>query len=644
MQLRHPPWFTLLLCLATVSGAKAQSGAQSNALPNEGHAPPTVAPTGTEKAGSGSGSDWRVPPILTSGSISYDLRASQAPGESRLLSQLVTSLLSGRTYLYQPWFATVNGTIGLTVGRSSGGDQEDTSGAPFASQSRASSKDRFLTGSVRVDMFPRSRFPFEVHAERGDSRIDSGLASSLGFRTQTLGFSQRYTPESRAYTLSGSFNRRQQSGSGFRDTQDALTADFGTRWKYNELSLALSHDRARRHETDDRTQFLSVVGRHQYAPFSALSINTTVNATNTKEDVAAPTDLSVLQLSSVGMWHPEGAKLTLSGSVRGLLLRDAKSDQSLESAGATLGATYELNRNARLTAMGGVIFNHSSNSSGTQGFTGSVGASWQGDTLEYRGLRYDWFANGSVSGSAVSGSASDSQTQATIGTQLGHTLSRSWPMTSQSTLVLNAGQTLAASYNQSSESSHVEGSGVPTSSRTLLHAAGATWNVSGDNRSAYARVSYSDSKELGGGNARFQMFNVQVSGTFEFDRNRSLSGDFTYQRSKQRAGDLFETDGRGLVLGERTALRGASGEISYRHQRPFGIPRLRFTSRLKLAQDVLDQPGTFATIPDRETRLWENRLDWLVGRLETQLVLRISQVDGKRREFLMWRLQRNFGE
>jgi hypothetical protein len=203
--------------------------------------------------------------------------------------------------------------------------------------------------------------------------------------------------------------------------------------------------------------------------------------------------------------------------------------------------------------------------------------------------------------------------------------------------VLNGGQTLAVSKNHSS---HSDQGSIPNSSRTLLQTIAATWNTAKDGRSGLARASYSDSMELGGSESRFQLVNFQLSGNFNFDRSQSLGGDLTLQRVAQRSGDLQQPDGLGL----RTSSTGASGEITYRQQRLFGIPRLRFSSRLKLAQDVLKQAGTFTTIPDRETRLWENRLDWRVGRLDTQLMFRISEVDGKRRNFLMLRVQRSFGD
>jgi hypothetical protein len=635
---RRRPWLAILACLVAAGSARSQVGAQQ-VLPFSA-AQPSAAEPANDGVASGLDLNWRGAPISTSGSISYDLRAVRAAGEGSTLEQLITSSLSARSYIYQPWFATVNGTLGLTTGWSQGAGRDVAAANASALHERAGSRDQFVTGTGRLDLFPRSRFPFEFHVERSDSRVDDALASTLDFRTRNVGMSQRYRPISGAYNLAATFDRREQSGVGFRDLQDTLTGDLGTRWKHNELSLGLSLNEARRSVSDERTQFRTLVARHHYEPMRTLSVDTTVNWSQTEESlIAAPSDTSALQWSSVGLWQTLDAKLTLSGGVRGLLLRDAVNGHELDTLGLMLGASYELNRNARLTANGSSTTT-SSSGTGSQGFSGSVGASWQADTLEFKGMRYDWFANGTGGGSSTSG-AIGNESQTNLGAQLGHTLSRAWPLAAQSFLMLNGGQTLALAQNRSSHSDPLAGG---ERVRNLLHTAAATWNVGADTRSAYARASYSDSTELGGGHARFQLFNFQLSGNFDFDRNRSLGGDLTYQTATQRAGSFQPPVAGATVMGERTGSAGASGEITYRQQRLFGIPRLRFSSRLKLAQDVLNQPGTFATIPDRETRLWENRLDWMVGRLESQLVFRMSEVDGHRREFLMWRMQRNFGD
>jgi hypothetical protein len=587
------------------------------------------------------GPDWRVPPIAFGGSVSYDLNSNRTPGESKSISHLITTRVGANSYIYQPWFATVNGSLGLTVGRSRESREDELLQDPFASDQSAPTS-RFLTGNARVNVFPRSRFPFEAHVERSDSRVDNGLASTFAFKTQNIGFSQQYRPASGDYSASAGFDRREQFGNGFRDTQNSLLGEFATKWKYNELSVGLSHSDARRNAVDEQTQFRSVVGRHQYAPASPMSISTTVNFTQTEQDAAAAAmDLSVLQLSTVGLWRPEGSKLALSSSARGLILRDAVDGNDAASVGLTLGATYELNKNVHFNANGNANLTDS-NGKRAQGFGGSVGASWQADTIVIREFRYDWFASGTGSASTASGSiAGADDRQTTLGSQLGHTVSRVWPMTPQSGIAFNAGQTLSLTQNRSGDEESGRGA---ESMRVLLHNLGLSWNVTGDNRSAYARASASDSRELGGGGSAFQLFNFQLSGNFALDRNQSLSGDLTAQRTVQQIGGTLRATDAGLVLGERSSSTTMGGEIVYGHQRLFGIPRLRFTSRLKLAQDMLDQPGTFATIADRETRLWENRVDWLVGRLQTQLIFRISEVDGKRRDSLTFRVQRSFGD
>lgn len=604
---------------ATVVPAATQTETAATA---DDAAPPQAIETAT--AGSGFGLKWRVPPILTSGSLAYDLRVSHTESEGSSTQHLVTARMGAASYIYQPWFATLGGSIGLTMGRSQASGTEHTT------------QDQFLTGSVRLDLFPRSRFPLGIQYQVSDSRIDGGLATSLDYRAQSFGITQRYRPESGAYSLSASFENRVQSGESFRDTQNLLVGDFTTAWKHHNLSLGGSESQGQRQTTGESTQFRSVVARHVYVPNGAVSLNTTFNWTQSDDQtLQLKSNVSVLQGTSIGLWRAEGSALTLSGSARGLVLRDNVSGQEVSSVGLTLGTNYELNRNVRLTANGGINSVQSGNAR-TQSLVSSLGASWQADTLEFRGFRYDWYSGATLGVSRAGGGV-----ESVVGLQLGHSLSRAWVMAERSSLMLNVGQSFAATKNQSSHSEFGTG---PGPAQTLVNNAAATWNMSNGESNAYARASFSDSRELGGGRSQFQLFNFQLSGIFEFSRNQTLGGDLTWQRVRQRGGDVVEPVFGGLrMLGQRTGSEGASGEIVYRQQRIFGVPRLRFVSRLRLAQDVLNQQGTLSSVTDRETRLWENRIEWAVGLLETHLALRISESDGVRREFLMWRLQRSFG-
>ena len=124
--------------------------------------------------------------------------------------------------------------------------------------------------------------------------------------------------------------------------------------------------------------------------------------------------------------------------------------------------------------------------------------------------------------------------------------------------------------------------------------------LGGSDRNAYARATYSDSMALQGPDNRFQLFNFQLSGSFEFDNRRSLTGDFTWQQTWQEEAARF--DGFARLGNARNDSRARAAKSSTATS-ACGAPRLRFESRLKLAQDVLNQPGTLLSIPDRETKL-----------------------------------------
>jgi len=638
----HPArWkLTLIACAAASCAAQAQVTAPSDAGQQPAPAPAAAAQPAAE--GEEPAREWRLPPLRLGGSLAYDMRAVRSAGEPSSIANVLTGTIGTSTYLYAPWLATVSGSLGLSTGVTHSG--AGTVGTLFddsGAHERLRTRENFLTGDGRLELFPRSRFPAEAHFARQDSRTDTGLASPIQFQRQNFGVSARYRPESGLYNLSGAYDHRTQSGFGFRSKQDSVTADFSTHWKANELALGGAFNRALTEGADDDSRFTSLVARHTYAPSNALSVNSTANLTRTEQRGAADADLQVLQLASVGLYHPDRSPLTLTGSMRGLVLRDQASDAQTDSVSGTLGANYEVNPNLRLTANGGLTTTHSGSGQSTF-FAGAVGANYQGDSLEFRGIHYDWFTSGTLGTSLADSGAAGTTSEQNIGLQLGHSASRTWAMSPRSSLGLSASQSLSAAH-VSSNRDQGTGTGLGTV-KTLLNTVALSWQQSGDGKTGFGRVSYSDSTELGGGNARFQLFNFQLSGNFELGYGRSLTADLTYQRTHQRSGDLpaLLDPVTGAVL--RTRSSGVAGEVAFHQNQVFGVPRLRFVSRVRLAQDVLKQPGQLLSIPDRETRLWENRLDWNIGRLTTQVELRMSRIDGRRVDSLWLRVQRNFGD
>ena len=180
-------------------------------------------------------------------------------------------------------------------------------------------------------------------------------------------------------------------------------------------------------------------------------------------------------------------------------------------------------------------------------------------------------------------------------------------------------------------------------SRALTHTAAFSWSHPGTQGNAFARLTFSDARQLDGAEANFQQLNFQVSGTHQIDRRRSWSGNLTLQSTMQRSLPLVQARANDPALPVQQRSQSANGEVAWVHNRMFDVPRLNFSSRLHLSFDTQRQPGELIPLPDRESAAWENRLDYRVGRLESSFSLRVALVDGRQQFFAVWRLQRTFG-
>jgi len=600
-----------LLAVSAVSPVFAQVAATPSEVPQP--------PSG--ESATGPGLRWQVPPIVWGGSIGYDLRVDRTGSSPYSTQQLLTTTLNALTYIYQPWFALVSGSVGVTQGRGSGG------------YDGLVDHDQFITGAVRLGVFPRSRFPLEVRYEVSDSRTDTSLGGGVDYRSRNFAITQRYRPPAGEFNLSATYERRAQEGAGFgEDTQESLMADFSSRWKRHALSASASRSVNRRQLTDEEIDFRTVIARHAYTIGSELTVETGANWAQSDEQLLlGPNSTQVAQWSSVAMWRPEGQGLTVSASARGFTFESEQQGRT-ETLGVGLGASYELTRNLRLN--GNATVTRTDGTTATV-WVGALSGSYQGDTLKLGDANYNWYGSASASQSRTRGLEDN-----TVSSQLGHTLSRAWPLDNQSTLTGNLGQTLSASY--SFGDTEVPGRLEQGLSRALTHTAGLTWNTNAADHSAYARLSLSDARQLDGEQARFQLLNLQVSGTYELDRFRSWSGDMTIQHVYQRSLVLqVGPQAPSFGYSEQTTYT-ASGEITWRQQRLFGVPRLRYQSRLRLSLDARRQSNELFSVADREDASWENRVDYQIGRLDTSGSVRVSRTDGLWRGLMQLRVQRNF--
>jgi hypothetical protein len=576
---------------------------------------------------------WQLPPLDWAGSLAYDHRVDRSAGRTEQVQQLVTARIGASTYLYQPWLATLGGQLGLTTVRSDSADPGRGSG------------ERFVTGQGELNIFPRSRFPFELRYESSDSRINPSLAQTLSFRSHELSATQRYRPEGGQWQLGAGFTRRDQLGQEFgHDTQRIWSLDASGASGDHHLAFNWADQRAERERRAEQALYHTVVARHSYTPSQAWSVETTGNWTRTETDFAgSQNQIRLAQGSTLAFWRPEGQPWTVSASARALTLDDELDGGHLETRGASLGATWAVTDALRLAASTSLNEVESGPIS-ERSLARSLGANWQSTPVALGPLRYEWYA-----GVALSDLRGRTLHERSGSGQLGHGISRSWisdtelwqwslnqSLTSQRSHLSGRIATDAAS---GSSAVLAEDTLSTTRSRLDTHSTALTWQSNGA-RHAYARASFSDARELGDGSGRMQLINLQAAGQFELDRWRTLNGDLTWQQVRQRSGS--EVGQSSLVAPTRYGSHSVGGELSYQQRYLWRQPGLTLGARLRIARDVLTSQS-LALLPERETRLAEVRLDYRIGKLETGLLLRRSQFDGVWRDLLMWRIQRNLG-
>jgi len=524
--------------------------------------------------------------------------------------------------VYAPWLAVLNGAIGLTRGTVLGVDGES---APEAS--------RFVTGKLQLSMFPRSRFPAELRYEVADSRVDASGAGGLDYRSRTIGVSQRYRPAEGDFSVAASYERRVQDSPDFgQDSQESLLADFSSRWKRHQVSVSLSRNLNRRGSTGEESDFISLMARHSATWLPTLSVESSANWVHTADQLlSGDRALTMAQASSLAVWRPLSMPLTLTGSLRALSAEGSGAGAGSNLA-AGVGATYEFDRNSRVNAsLTATRFDGQTSISSVSALSGS----YQGDQRQWGATQWSWNSSASL-GAARTGARSETG----LSTQMGHVLSQVW-VTGPSTWSASASQSASVAL-----ANRTRLPGEPTLddrlSRALTQTLALTWTMPGTSGSAFGRASVADARQFDAEQAHLRLYNFQLSGTHELDRRRSWSGDITLQRSSQRSLPVALAEGLPLAA-LRQSTRSASGELTWRHLAMFDVPRLNFTSRLRVALNSQRLTDEIVPLPQRETGSWENRLDYQVGRLESSWSVRLSRVDARQFLLFMWRLQRTFG-
>ena len=578
---------------------------------------------------------WQFAPWRTSGTLSLDTRWLRLEDGSRSTQALIYNDTEWASYLWQPWFAQVRTGLGLLAAHDTvrGVDTPVTTSTSSA-----------MTGRITIGVFPLSRFPFELRADVGDSRV-RGDTLGNDYRSYRFGLTQSYRPESGndAYQIAYDHSRL-SSRTVADDTVDTLHASALHQFGPHAVELAGAWTRNRR-DDGDVSRIATLSARHDLQAAESLNVDTLATWNRARllsgsgaDRVDFGTDLR--QLSSFVTWRPrEGgwfgdpaSPTIVTASARWIDAGSSTADltRHVRSMNAALGVTREMTRDWRLAASASAALVDPDAGDRASSAGGNASLTWSPVPRAFG----DWRYGPTVSGSAGVTRSSETGVRRTLGAQFVHGLT--W------TLLPGSGDSLSFNLTQSLAALHESEQSL--SSRAVAHSAALFWQGSSDGESqTFGSVSASDARSWTPQAGRFQLVNLQLSRRTQLTRHASWSANLTLQESRSDATllDAFT----GLERRDSRGWQGShSGTLSYEDGRAFGVPRLRWSLLLAANTQQLERrtEGDIDAPRERITESLESRFDYSIGRLEARLSARLARVEGRNVASLLARVQRRY--
>lgn len=557
-------------------------------------------------------SSLRLAPIefVLGGSIGYDVQRQTIGADKYMTQSLNTNVNAGaNTFIWQPWFARVSGTLGLSLNTT---DME-------TSQTTSKTSNNIVTGKAIFSLLPSSRFPFEARFDRSDSRQNSsaGVASSA-YQSTRYGLTQRYRPLSGDAHYMVSYDHDIWEGASLDENkQDTLRVETTQQFTNQTLRINGDSTRNERTLTNQSTLVNNLVSQHSYRPDTNFSVESLANLVKANYRLTqGGNDLDYMQLSSSAYWRSTEKPLNVNGGVRlsGQSSRNTAATgttSQVRSANANVGANYDLSKHVRLNGSGNVSV-IDTNGAQAVSTNQNIGATYQPDAIAFGAFSYTRSVTGNV------GNRTDS-----IGGAQHFSLSPSHGLNRKiglggGTLGMNLNQAITFDVDTRNPSSSI-----------LSHMGSLSWGLLEGRKTTLVHLSANDSRAMSGAPYSFQLVNLQASLNENLNRNATWGGNLTAQIVRQETSTT-----------PSLTTTSSSANLSYRHQRAFNVPRLRFTSELRIFGDSL--VPVLATPDKEETRSWENRFDYSIGRLQLRLSARLAEVNKVNQSLYWFNISRQF--
>jgi hypothetical protein len=542
----------------------------------------------------------------------YETDSGSDRGDSS--SWINTGTLAGSSYIWRPWFALVSGGLSLSIA------ETDTTGQPTTTN-------EFITGNGRLDLFPRSRFPFSAYYSEGRNRFDDTVFRGDA-ETTKYGAMQSYRSLDGRHNYLAEYENNQSDSDDRNDFQsENLTFSALNRLGDHLLDSEIVLETVDNTTTGQEIDRYGLIVDHSLGDRRDFTIENLLSTFTTENDFFDfDSEVETTQLSSNVFWRPGGSRdLRLTGSLR---LNETQVNDRIRAP--VLSQRFE-RKTTSTNVSQGLIYQYSNNLQ----FSESVSATsteFDGDQVstfnEFLNARYisdpvitdygDYAWNASTAFSNFHG---DIESRQALSNQFGHSLTKTYARENRYQLQTSLNQSF--SYIYLTENSD---------EKVVDHSYSMTWSDASIQTQNTIRFFISDSRTLNEDEDYFQVADLQYTGTNRLSRYSQLSGNMSLQFSRQK----FER-----LQSEETSV---NGQLSYRRIQVFQVPGLTFFSELQASRLEFEREQVSQTIDTDTNVLWENTLLYNIGRLEVSVELDYVKVRDEYDQLFKFEITRSFGD
>lgn len=582
-------------------------------------------------AGCGSLGDFILAPVRVGGHVEVEAFTEGSSEEERRSGERTELFVDANSFIWQPWFITVDGDVSITQEIQTG--DFDTSST-------------FWSGGSTLNVLPLSNYPSAFSYRHSDSRSSGSISGrdkisdSVSLRARQILGDDLRTGFRTFYEVIDEFEFGEEERF-FASFDGSKTFDSST------LSLALDYqnqDFQSNIEEDESEELFAGSLNFAAKPFQDTYSDSTLTIVDETEVEGSEMETTFLAqgVSSIN-WQPYGEAYSINGALR-LFSEDTTNEdesplvptQNSEelTASGVLGINYIVS--PRFVTHAGISATYEESSFSTddplaplveetrEEIEGSVfgGASYRSETMDIRGFDWNWFSTGDARVTQDSEEGLENEAALT----LGHDFDKVF------TEYIAAPLRMSISQSGTLQHSTEEGL-VPI----LDHRLSFTHSSVTNGAPIYGRLSLSDRRELAGDDEReFQLIDFQLNRQERLDAYSSWSAGFGAQFAREKTNQ----DGEAISLS-------ANGSLGYFAANVFDVQRLTFSSQLDVAalglEDVFDDENNDFDEDDDELRSeWRNILEYRIGRVVMSLEGTVAYEDEEFRDLVLFRIRREF--